>query len=71
MSKIQLERLNLPLIEQTLSNNSEGTFNLDPKIDKKTTERMMNYLKLSHHTYNFVLKSTPTNYEIIFKRRSN
>jgi len=55
-------------IETTLSNNSEGIFNLDSKIGTHSAEALTNFLKRNNKNYNFELNYNVTNYEIMFKK---
>jgi hypothetical protein len=57
-----------------IKQNSEGIFNLSSKIDEKAVIFFMDYLKTRYNgnpfdKYSFELNHTPTNYEIMFKKK--
>ena len=68
-NKFQLHRVDPIFINQTISNNNEGIFNLDFNIVKENRKSILNYLNMSYKNFEFELNYNITNYEIMFKRK--
>jgi hypothetical protein len=60
---------NPSFIDRTISDNSEGIFNLNSKINENIAKDLIDYLNFRHKDYEVELNKTPTNYEIMFKKK--
>lgn len=56
-------------MEKTLSENNEGIFNLNSKINMHSAEALTDYLKRNNQDYKFELNYSVTNYEIMFQKK--
>lgn len=58
-------------IEETLLNNSEGTFNLNSNIKAHSARALTGYLERNNKNYEFELNYSLINSEIMFKKKGD
>lgn len=67
--KFQLNDFDIVFIKKTLCSNKEGIFNLNSKIEEKSVNSMLNYMKEIYKNYTFELSKDLSNYEIMFREK--
>ncbi|MCX6750198.1 MAG: hypothetical protein NTZ83_01965 [Candidatus Pacearchaeota archaeon] len=69
--KFQVNNFDKDFIDKTLSENTEGIFNLLYKMKRETRTNILNYLKDNYPNHKAEIAFTGTNYEIPFRKQEN